>query len=142
MRTHSTALNALDFCKIRGRGASGFLCILQATNAMFHVCDNVMFHLCRCEDRIAGQGKLSCPRRERALRGDTYEGSFLDGVPHGHCRFQRSDGQFQEGLWEQGVFVSGDACLKLAQDATYLGKCKGSKPHGLGGAAFLRLGFA
>ena len=34
-------------------------------------------------DEMTGEGRLTCPRHEGALRADVYEGSFLLGVPHG-----------------------------------------------------------
>jgi hypothetical protein len=84
------------------------------------------------EDEITGQGKLTCPRQEGALRGDVYEGTFCNGLPHGMCKYQRSDGQFQDGEWMQGDFIGGDSCLKFSNGASYVGKCLGNKPHGLG----------
>ena len=84
------------------------------------------------QDEITGHGTLTCPRLEGALRADVYEGSFVDGVPHGNCKYMRGDGQVQDGEFIQGEFVRGDACLKFANGASYKGKCHGSKMHGLG----------
>jgi hypothetical protein len=83
-------------------------------------------------DAMIGCGTLTCPRLEGALRADVYQGSFVDGVPHGNCKYMRGDGQMQDGEFMHGEFVRGDACLKFANDAVYTGMCAGNLMHGLG----------
>jgi hypothetical protein len=83
-------------------------------------------------DAMTGCGTLTCPRLEGALRADVYQGSFVDGVPHGNSKYVRGDGQMQDGEFMHGEFVRGDACLKFANDAVYTGKCVGNLMHGLG----------
>ena len=64
--------------------------------------------------------------------GDVFEGSFVDEVPHGQCKYTRTDGQYLEGKWTNGNFVEGETCKHFPNGAIYVGGCVGETIHGAG----------
>ena len=58
--------------------------------------------LCQC-GYIISPGTKTGTGTMSFVSGDSYYGTFRDGVPHGQGKFSYSDGSTEEALWEDGT---------------------------------------
>ena len=63
--------------------------------------------------------------------GDTYTGYFLNGLKHGYGTLIYSNGDIQEGLWEQG-YITGQCSYSWSSGNKYVGEFKNDKLNGPG----------
>jgi hypothetical protein len=65
------------------------------------------------------------------LNGDLYEGDFMDDYKHGQGSLVYSDGRIFQGKFVLGTSVKG--CMVYPNGASYIGKLRSDKRHGVRG---------